>query len=342
MKHLIKTRSLGRTVPSYLMGPIVIFIAAMVYGTVGSPYFLDVSSLVFNTGRYMEIGLLALALTIVIINGDIDLSVASNLAASAAVLAKLFSHGVPIVLCCVAAILTGLILGTINGLIITKFGVPSLVVTLATLALYRGLAQVMLGDAVVTGYPDSFLGFDQRFLISGSPGLPAPLALFAVAVAVFYFLLHRSNFGLLNVMSGSNSSASRFSGIRVDSVRLIAFATSGLVSGVCAVMITSRLGSTQSNIGSGLELLAITVVVLGGTDIFGGRGSIAGTAVALFAIMAVRESLVIQNINGQVQDAAVGLLLILTVLLPRVKSHYQERRNTRKKFSGAQQKAVFH
>ena len=312
-------------VPGYLIGPILILVAAMIYGSLGSEYFLQPASIIFNTGRYIEIGLLALALTFVIINGDIDLSVASTLAASAGVLAKLFSNGVPIFWCCVASIFTGFL--------------PSLVVTLATLALYRGLTQVMLGDGVVANYPESFVGFDQRLLIGGNPGLPAPLALFIVASIIFYYVLHRSNYGIKNIMSGSNPSSSNFSGISVNNVRLVAFALSGTVAGICAVMITSRLGSTISNVGLGLELLAITAVVLGGTDIFGGRGAISGTVVALFAIMAVREALVIQDINGQVQDAAIGLLLILTVLVPRIRSYYVDKRNRKKRFNEAQAKA---
>ena len=326
-------------VPGYLIGPTLILVAAMIYGSLGSEYFLQPSSIVFNTGRYIEVGLLALALTFVIINGDIDLSVASTLAASAGVLAKLFANGVPIFWCCIASIFTGLLLGLINGLIVIKFGLPSLVVTLATLALYRGLTQVMLGDGVVANYPESFVGFDQRLLIGGDPGLPAPLALFIVASIIFYFVLHRTNYGLKNIMSGSNPSSSNFSGISVDNVRLIAFALSGTVAGICAVMITSRLGSTISNVGLGLELLAITAVVLGGTDIFGGRGAISGTVVALFAIMAVREALVIQDVNGQIQDAAIGLLLILTVLVPRIRSYYVNKRNRKKRFNEAQAKA---
>lgn len=323
-------------VPGYLVGPILILIIAMTYGSLGSEYFLDPSSIIFNTGRYIEICLLALALTFVIINGDIDLSVASTLAASAGVLAKLFESGVPIFWCCVASIFTGLVLGLINGLIVIKLGLPSLVVTLATLALYRGLTQVILGDGVVANYPENFVGFDQRLVIGGNPGLPAPLALFIVAAIIFYYILHRSNYGIKNIMSGSNPSSSNFSGISVDRVRLLAFALSGTVAGICAVMITSRLGSTISNVGLGLELLAITAVVLGGTDIFGGRGAISGTVVALFAIMAVREALVIQDINGQVQDAAIGLLLILTVLVPQIRSYYVEKRNRRKRFNEAQ------
>jgi rhamnose transport system permease protein len=335
MSSMVNSKS-RFSIPGYLVGPFLILIVAMIYGSLGSEYFLQPSSIVFNTGRYIEIGLLALALTFVIINGDIDLSVASTLAASAGVLAKLFESGVPIVWCCVASVFTGFILGLLNGLIVIKFGLPSLVVTLATLALYRGLTQVMLGDGVVADYPESFVGFDQRLVIGGSPGLPAPLALFIVTSIIFYYILHRSNYGLKNIMSGSNPSSSNFSGISVNNVRLIAFALSGTVAGVCAVMITSRLGSTISNVGLGLELLAITAVVLGGTDIFGGRGAISGTVVALFAIMAVREALVIQDINGQVQDAAIGLLLILTVLVPRIRSYYVEQRNRKKRFNESQ------
>ncbi|MEI7931278.1 MAG: ABC transporter permease [Actinomycetes bacterium] len=338
MSSLIKAPKRFK-VPSYLVGPILILVIAMIYGSLGSEYFLQPSSIIFNTGRYIEIGLLALALTFVIINGDIDLSVASTLAASAGVLAKLFAGGVPIFWCCVAAIFTGFLLGLINGLIVIKFGLPSLVVTLATLALYRGLTQVMLGDSVVANYPENFVGFDQRLVIGGDPGLPAPLALFIVASLIFYYVLHRSNYGIKNIMSGSNASSSNFSGISVNNVRLIAFTVSGTVAGICAVMITSRLGSTISNVGLGLELLAITAVVLGGTDIFGGRGAISGTVVSLFAIMAVREALVIQDINGQVQDAAIGLLLILTVLVPRIRSYYVEKRNRQKRFNEAQAKA---
>ena len=335
MSSLVRPKS-RFAIPGYLIGPILILIIAMIYGSLGSEYFLQPSSIVFNTGRYIEIGLLALALTFVIINGDIDLSVASTLAASAGVLAKLFESGVPIFWCCIASVFTGFVLGLLNGLIVIKFGLPSLVVTLATLALYRGLTQVMLGDGVVANYPESFVGFDQRLVFGGSPGLPAPLALFFAASVIFYYILHRTNYGLKNIMSGSNPSSSNFSGISVNNVRLIAFALSGTVAGICAVMITSRLGSTISNVGLGLELLAITAVVLGGTDIFGGRGAISGTVVALFAIMAVREALVIQDINGQVQDAAIGLLLILTVLVPRIRSYYVEQRNRKKRFNESQ------
>jgi rhamnose transport system permease protein len=140
-----------------LLPAVTIFVVAVVGGAVSSPYFLDVDSLLFHTGRYVEVGLLALALTVVIVHGDIDLSVASNLAFSAAVLGLSFQAGAPIWVASLVAVATGAVLGALNGLIVTRLGVPSLVVTLGTLALYRGMAQIALGDQAITGYPSEFL-----------------------------------------------------------------------------------------------------------------------------------------------------------------------------------------
>lgn len=307
-------RARARLIP-YLPS-IFVLIAAMVYGTVSSQYFLNFGALLVNTGRYVEIGLLALALTIVIINGDIDLSVASNLAVSAATLGLLVDAGVPVQFAALAALAVGVGLGAFNAVFIIGLGLPSLVVTLATLALYRGLAQIMLGDRAVTGYPPEFVGADQVSLLGDLARVPMPLVIFIGFAVLFGFLLSRTNFGLSCYLTGSNQQAARFSGIRTNRTRTTAFLLSGLMAGTAAVMLTSRLGSTLSNVGLGLELLAITVVVLGGTDIFGGRGTILGTVIALFAVMAVRESLVISNVNGQIQDALVGVILIAAIVVP--------------------------
>jgi len=309
---------------------LVVLVAAVVYGSVSSPYFLNFSALLVNTGRYVEIGLLALALTVVIINGDIDLSVASNLAVSAATMGLLVESGVGIEVAAFAALAVGLGLGAINALFIVGLGLPSLVVTLATLALYRGLAQILLGDRAVTGYPEAFIGVDQISLLGDWARVPLPLVLFLVVALLFSVLLTRTNFGLACYLTGSNHQAARFSGIKTDHTRAVAFMLCGLMAGAAAIMLTSRLGSTLSNVGLGLELLAITVVVLGGTDIFGGRGTIIGTVIALFAVMAVRESLVISNVNGQVQDAVVGVILILAIIVPLTVAHLRERSSQRR------------
>ena len=309
---------------------IIILITAVIYGSISSPYFLDFGSLLVNTGRYVEIGLLALALTVVIINGDIDLSVASNLAVSAATMGLLVESGVPIQLAALAALGVGLGLGAINAAFIVGLGLPSLVVTLATLALYRGLAQIMLGDRAVTSYPEEFVGADQASLLGEVLRVPFPLVLFIGFALLFGFLLRRTNFGLACYLTGSNQQAARFSGIKTDRTRTTAFLLCGLMAGTAAIMLTSRLGSTLSNVGLGIELLAITVVVLGGTDIFGGRGTILGTVVALFAVMAVRESLAISNVNGQVQDAVLGAILIAAIVVPLAVTRSRERRTLKK------------
>ncbi len=295
---------------------VVVLVAAIIYGTVASPYFLNFSALIVNTGRYVEIGLLALALTVVIINGDIDLSVASNLAVSAASMGLLVQAGVPVQFAALAALAVGVLLGAFNAFFIVGLGLPSLVVTLATLALFRGLAQIMLGDSAVTDYQPEFVGADQVSVLGDFALVPMPLVLFLGFAILFGLLLSRTNFGLSCYLTGSNQLAARFSGIRTDRTRTTAFLLSGLMAGTAAVLLTSRLGSTLSNVGLGLELLAITVVVLGGTDIFGGRGTVIGTVIALFAVMAVRESLVISNVNGQIQDAVVGVILIAAIVVP--------------------------
>lgn len=304
---------------------IFVLIAAVVYGALSSPFFLNFGALLVNTGRYVEIGLLALALTVVIINGDIDLSVASNLAVSAATLGLLVQAGVAVQIAALATLAVGTALGAFNAFFIVRLGLPSLVVTLATLALYRGLAQIMLGDSAVTAYPAEFVGADQVSLLGDFARVPMPLVIFVGFAILFGFLLSRTNFGLSCYLTGSNQQAARFSGIRTDRTRTTAFLLSGLMAGTAAIMITSRLGSTLSNVGLGLELLAITVVVLGGTDIFGGRGTILGTVIALFAVMAVRESLVISNVNGQVQDAVVGVLLVAAIAIPLAVTRVRQR-----------------
>lgn len=188
----------------------------------------------------------------------------------------------------------------------------------------------MLGDNAVTAYPDEFVGVDQVSVLGEAVRVPMPLVMFLGFAVLFSFLLTRTNFGLSCYLTGSNQKAALFSGIKTDRTRATAFLLAGLMAGAAAVMLTSRLGSTLSNVGLGLELLAITVVVLGGTDIFGGRGTILGTVIALFAVMAVRESLVISNVNGQVQDAVVGVILIVAIVVPIAVARWKSRAATRR------------
>ncbi|AEV85064.1 monosaccharide-transporting ATPase [Actinoplanes sp. SE50] len=293
-----------------------LLVAALLVGVLMSADFWDPAALLTNTSSYVEMGLVALPMTLIVINGDIDLSVASMVTLSAATLAKTYQAGVPTWLACVLAVLAGALLGAVNGVIITYFGLPSLVVTLGTLALYQGMAEVVLTDKSIGDFPEAFVGFDQYGVFGTMPDLPMPVLVLLVAAAAFWFLLHRTVYGRLCYLIGSNAEAARYSGIRTAMVRTVAFTLSGTVCGLAAILLTSRLGSAQSNFATGMELLVITVVVLGGTDIFGGRGSMLATLLAFFAIVVVRQAMTVASVNGEMQNAVIGLLLIGSILVP--------------------------
>lgn len=313
----------------HLWPALSIVVIGLVWGALASPHFLNAGALLHNSGRYMEIAILALAMTLVIIHGDIDLSVASNLGFSAAMLGLSHSAGFSAPVAVVVALITGTLLGAFNGFLVTILRLPALVVTLGTMALYRGASQIALGEHAITGYPESFVGLDVRYFL----GLPLPLLIFLALVVGSWVLMEKTNYGIEARMSGLNASAVQFSGIKVARNRFVAFALSGLMAGVGAVLITSRLGSTLSNVGLGMELLVITVVVLGGTNIFGGYGTISGTVMAVIAVFIVREALAINNVNGQIQDSVIGLILALTISTPyvisKVRSVLERRKNQR-------------
>jgi rhamnose transport system permease protein len=294
--------------------PFALLIIASIVSTLLSPYFFAVDNLRDMTSQFMEEGLMALPMTMVIICANIDLSVGSILGLVSLGFGLRYVSGWPIELDMIFALALGASLGGINGLLVTRLRLPSLVVTLGTLALFRGMAQVLDGDGQVSSYPDWFVGIDQRYVL----GIPAPLLIFAGCAIVFGLVLHRTTFGRLVYAIGSNEEACRFSAIPVDRIKLIVFVLSGLMSGAGAVMITSRLGSSRWDVGLGFELDVITAVVLGGTDIFGGKGSILGTLFALFTIGVVRNGMGLANYNGDEQSMVIGALLVLSILVPNI------------------------
>jgi rhamnose transport system permease protein len=286
------------------------------------PPFRDAAYLLDTTSLYMEIGVMALAMTFVIIAGEIDLSVASALALSGAIAARLYADAhVPMAIVVLLTPLIGALLGLFNGLLVTRLGLPSLTVTLGTLALYRGLAQVLHGDHSIGGFPEWFNGIDERKI-----GLiPLPLILFTVLAIITGVVLHRTTFGRTVYAVGTNQAAARFSGLRVDRAKLLVFALSGLMSGVGAVMILSRLRVARYDHAPGWELAVITAVVLGGTDIFGGTGSIFGTAVALFLLGIISRAMGLERITAEKQMAVTGTLLIVAVVLVNLTGRFGSR-----------------
>lgn len=300
---------------------LLLLVIAFIVSAMLSEYFLDASYLFDSTSQYMEIGLMALAMTLVIISGNIDLSVASALALVGVVVGRLHSEAHwPMPLLLVVGPLLGMLLGCFNGLLITRLGLPSLTVTLGTLALYRGIAQVLLGDRSVGGFPEWFVGIDYRKI---GDLVPMPLVMFLVLAVVFAIVLHKTVFGRYVYAIGTNEQAARFAGINVGRVKMGVFALSGLMSGLGAVMMLSRLSVARYDLSRGDELAVITAVALGGTDIFGGRGTIFGTVAALLLLGILRTGMGVRNISAESQLAATGTLLIVAVVLANVTGRFR-------------------
>lgn len=292
---------------------------ALLAGAMLSPRFLDASYLLDSTSLYAEIGLMALAMTFVIASGHIDLSVASNLALTAVLCAKLHAAGVPMWAVIAIAPLLGSALGLLNGVLIVALRLPSLAVTLATLALYRGLAQVVAGDRSIGGLPAWFVGIDYRHV---GP-FPMPLVVLLSFAVVAGLLLHRTVFGRHVFSIGTSEPAALYSGMPVDRVRLAVFTLSGFAAGVGAVLMLSRLSVARYDMAQGDELAVITAVVLGGTSIFGGRGTIFGTVAALALLGLIRPAMGLANLPAQTQLAVSGTLLIGAVLLSQAAGRLQ-------------------
>jgi rhamnose transport system permease protein len=266
-----------------------------------------------NQGRLMaEVGLVALAMTFVIVTGGIDLSVGSILGLVAILLGVFWQKlGIPLPLAMILGILVGGVAGLVNGLIITRFGVPPLIATLATLALYRGLAEGISQARSVRGYPEWFFTLGQGEVL----GVPTQLWVFAILALVAAIILGLSTFGRATYAIGSNAIASRFSGLSVDRSLLLIYTASGLVAGLAAVIFVSRVSTTRSDMGTGLELDVITAVVLGGTSIFGGRGTIIGTLLGLALMQALKNGLALAGVKGDGTIVVIGAVLIGTILI---------------------------
>lgn len=316
-----------RVIPDRLQSPVtralkswetillVVFVAVFITNSFLSPYFLNAWNLSDATFNFTEKALIAFAMAMLIIAGDIDLSVASiiALASTAMGLAMSMGAGMPVIV--LTGIATGLLCGAVNGVLVAGMGLPSIVVTIGTMSLFRGIAFITLGDQAFNGYPKEFAFFGQGYVWWV---ISFELVLFAAAALIFWALLHRTTFGRAVYAIGNNATAARFSGIRVDRVRFILFLLTGLMSGIAAVCLTSRLGSTRPSIATGWELEIITMTVLGGVSILGGSGRITGVVLAALIMGMVTFGFGLLNVPGIVMSIFLGLLLIGTIAIPRL------------------------
>jgi rhamnose transport system permease protein len=278
-----------------------------------SPYFLDPYNLSDATFNFTEKAIVALAMTLLIIGGDIDLSVASIIALASTAMGAAAAAGAPLPVLIVVGPLVGLACGLLNGWLVTRFSVPAIIVTIGTMSLYRGISFIALGDQAYRTYPDGFDYFGQGYVFWV---VSFEFFLFLVLTAAFGWVLHKTAFGRRIYAIGNNPTAALFSGIDVQRHRLILFSLVGLMSGLASLLLTSRLGSTRPNIATAWELEIITMVVLGGIAINGGAGTIPGVFIAAFLMGFLTFGMALLNIPGIVMTVLIGLLLILAIATP--------------------------
>jgi rhamnose transport system permease protein len=281
-----------------------------------SPFFLDARNLSRTSSDFMEIGLMMLPMVFIIITGNIDLSVASNMGMSASFMGLLHNNGVNIWVAALAGLLLGTLGGMLNGYLVARVRLPALVVTLGTYAFYRGIAYGFLGDQAARGYPKEFTYLGQGRVFDTL--IPFSVALFILLAIVFGLVLHRTTVGRYLYAIGNNENATLYSGVPVARIKFMIYTVSGFMAALAGLILAARFGSTRPDIGTGLELAVITAVVLGGVDINGGKGTMLGAVLSLFLIGLMRFGMGLLNIQGQVQGVVIGLLLILSILLPGI------------------------
>ena len=295
---------------------LALLVAIFAFNTWATPEFASVGNQINLFQLSIEKIIMALVMTFVIINAEIDLSIGSMMGLSACAFGWLFLQGVPPGLCIAICLAIGLAGGAFNGFFITRLGLPSLVVTLATLIGFRGLARVMVEDRGINDFPGWFDALGQQGLIG-----PVPFALiaFVVLFAVLYVVLERSGFGRLTYVIGSNRDVAEFAGVNTGRHKMVIFMASGLVAAFAGLLFAARVGAVRGDVGNGFELDVITIVLLGGVSIFGGKGTLVGTLLAILIVLNLRNGMALLNITGHIQTGIIGLLLIASVIIPRIR-----------------------
>ncbi|MCL2895978.1 ABC transporter permease [Brenneria tiliae] len=292
---------------------LAVTLAVFTANALATPYFLNIWNLSDATFNFTEKAIIVLPMAMLIIAREIDLSVASTIALSSTVMGFCAQAGVDTPLLVCIGLGVGMLCGLFNGLLVTRFNLSSIVITIGTMSLYRGITYILLGDRALNHYPDGFAWFGQGYVYGA---LSFEFALFMVLAALFAFLLHKTNFGRRTYAIGNNPTGAWYSGVNVKRHNLILFTLVGLMAGLASVLLTSRLGSTRPTIALGWELSIITMAVLGGVNILGGSGSMIGVIIAAFLMGLVTFGLSLLNVPGIVMSIIVGLMLIAVISLP--------------------------
>jgi rhamnose transport system permease protein len=305
----------------------IILLAVLAVGLLSSKNFADIGYILKATSRYMEYAIVALIMTFIIIAGQIDLSVASCMTLVATFTGLMYRAGIPMELAIVLGLASGFVLGLINGSLVAFVGLPPLIVTIGTMALYRGTSQIFIGDKSLSKFPEWFNGVEKIPLFKiGNVVIPITLIFFIILAVVFYLILHRTGVGRKIYSLGTNKTAAIYSGVNTKRITLLLFGFSSFFAGLAGIMTMSRLLVARYDMALGGELEIITMVLLGGTDINGGKGSIIGTFIAVFIVIILKTGLMVASIKAQDQMFIMGALLLLSIITPNVARIIKEKR----------------
>lgn len=300
---------------------LVLLVIVVLFNAVQSPVYLSVGNIVNLFQLSIEKIIVALVMTFIIINGEIDLSVASMMGLAACVVAWLYKAGTPMQLAIMAALAVGLIGGAFNGFWIARAGLPSLAVTLATLIMFRGLGSVLLEDRSIGEFPAWFNTIGQQPVLGP---VTVSILIFVIGLVLAIVILQYSGFGRYVFVIGNSKEVARYSGVQVRRIKMIVYIASGFVSAVAGILLAARLGAVRGSTAQGFELDIITMVLLGGVSIFGGTGSLFGVLLSILLILNLRNGMGLLNMSGNAQTGVIGALLILSVLVPNIASRIQE------------------
>jgi rhamnose transport system permease protein len=280
--------------------------------------------------------IVALTMTFLIINGEIDLSAPSIMGLAACLVAYLFSTGMDMQTAILIALLAGVVAGLFNGFWVAIVGLNSLVVTLAMLIAYRGLARVLLEDRSIGRFPDWFNTLGQKPLLGP---FPLSLLIFFGLFILFLVILQYSGFGRSIYVIGNNKDVARYAGVRVPRVKIWLYVASGLVSAMAGLLLAARLGAVRGDLALGFELDIVTMALLGGVSIFGGSGTLYGVFLSIMIILNIRNGMSLANFSGHFQTGVIGLLLIFSVLGPNIGNQIMDAIKRRQRLRIAREQA---
>jgi rhamnose transport system permease protein len=310
---------LWRSAARWESGLVLVLIAVLIYGSVESDSFTDPSTIFYLGINIGYIAIMALPMTFVVMTGEIDLSVASMLGLSGAVVGSLWHHGWSIWPAFLVAMVVGVVGGALNGFLVAKVGLPSIAVTIGTLTLFRGLAEVLLGSQTIPTIGDA--AFPSWLTNIGANSLPGTqlswsMLFFIVLAVVFGVILHLTPLGRSMVAIGLQPEAAQFAGIRVNRIKFVLFVVSGVLSAFSGILLTMQNASVSYNAGVGLELNVVAIVLFGGVSIFGGRGTIIGVVLSVAIFGSLQMALTQINVSADKQNIVTGVLLLISVIVP--------------------------